>query len=184
MTDGIGLRIFKRILWWRYAADLWITRRILKFRGEERYYLRGKCNHCGRCCEYPSVQMNEFAYHVEIYRRMVIRWHRTVNGFKLFKQHKHEATLTFTCLHYDPMTRRCDSYSSRPGMCRDYPMNQIYSVNPHFFPECGFYAVDKRAGSFRAALEKTDLPPEKLEELYRKLHLEEDRSQESGVRSQ
>ena len=171
MIDDSAKRIFKRIVWWRYAIDLWITRKILKFRGEEAYHLRGACNSCGRCCEYPSIQMNEWSYHIGFIRHQVIRWQERINGFKLFKQNKSVATLIFTCSHFDPVTRRCDSYASRPGMCRDYPMNQIYSVNPHFFPECGFYAVDKRSESFRAALEKTGLEPEKLEELYRKLHL-------------
>lgn len=173
MTDGIVKKLIKRIVWWRYATDLWITREILKFRGEERYYLKGQCNRCGRCCETPSIQMTEIGYHIEFFRKWVILWHKHINGFRLINQHKHEATLTFSCSHFNSETRECDSYSSRPGMCRDYPLNQIYSVNPRFFPECGFYAVDKRADSFRSALEKTGLPQQKLEELFRRLHLRE-----------
>lgn len=166
-------RLIKQITWWRYATDLRFTRAVMKFRGEERYELRGSCNGCGRCCEFPSIQMTEIAFHIDFIRKMVIFWQERFNGFSLVRQQKSHATLFFTCSHFDPETRQCNAYDTRPGMCRDYPKNQIYSVNPTFFPECGFYAVDKRAESFRSALEKTGMPQEKLDELLEKLHLKD-----------
>ena len=173
MTDSLAQRILKRMAWWRYAVDLWVTRAVMKYRSEERYVLRGTCNRCGRCCEHPGIQMNEISFHIDFMRNWLILWQEKINGFVLLKEKKSDATLTFTCSHFDPNTKLCDCYSSRPGMCRDYPLNQIYSVNPRFFPECGFYAVDKQAQSFRIALEKTGLPREKLDELYERLHLKE-----------
>jgi uncharacterized protein len=173
VAEGTGKRIIKHIAWWRYAVDLWITRKIMTLRGEKLYELRGSCVRCGRCCEHPTIQMTEVAYHIGWIRNSIIWWQTHVNGFKLHKNQKFDALLVFTCSHFNPETRTCDAYSTRPGMCRDYPMNQAYSVNPTFFEECGFYAVDKRAKSFRAALEKTGLPPEKLEELYERLHLKD-----------
>jgi uncharacterized protein len=173
VKDGFIRCTVKRFAWVRYAVDLWITRKVMVLKGEEKFELRGHCNRCGRCCEYPTIQMSDITFHMKRFKTCIIWWQQTVNGFVLDKENKLDATLTFTCTHYCDDTGQCDSYASRPGMCRDYPVGQIYSVNPTFFEECGFYAVDKRAASFRKALEKTELPPDKREDLYKRLHLKE-----------
>jgi Fe-S-cluster containining protein len=54
-------------------------------------------------------------------RRVFLWWQRVVNGFELKATHARERTFVFTCTHFDEATRLCDSYGSRPGLCRDYP---------------------------------------------------------------
>jgi hypothetical protein len=71
------------------------------------------------------------------------------------------------------VTKQCDSYDSRPGMCRDYPRNLLYSALPEFLPECGYSAVYKKGEGLRKALEQANLPPEKYQELVQKLRLKE-----------
>jgi len=79
--------------------------------------------------------------------------------------------LVFRCTHLDPATRQCDSYDSRPGLCRDYPRNQLDFVNPEFLDGCGYQAVLKNTEKLTASLENLDLPREKLNALKQQLHL-------------
>ena len=106
-------------------------------------------------------------------RWLALTWHRLVNGFEFVSDDPRFRVFTFRCTHYDPATRLCDSYDSRPGLCRDYPVNLTYAAIPEFFAECSYRAVLRNAAGFRAALERTGLPPDKLEEMAKKLHLEE-----------
>ena len=58
-------------------------------------------------------------------------------------------------------------------MCRDYPRALLYQVRPEFFDDCSHYAVDENAEAFREALDATDLSPEKIKELKKKLFLDD-----------
>lgn len=173
MRDGPLRRAIKWIARLRYNFDLAVTRLILRARGEPRYRLAGACNGCGRCCETPVIQASTPVFRLRSLRWLVLGWHRVVNGFEQISEDREHKLFVFRCTHYDPVTKQCDSYESRPGMCRDYPRNLIYSALPEFHSECGYYAVYKKAEGLRRALEETNLPPEKLEELVRKLHLKE-----------
>jgi hypothetical protein len=53
------------------------------------------------------------------------------------------------------------------------PRNLLYAALPEFLPECGYQAVYKRAEGLRRSLERANLPPEKLEELLKRLHLQD-----------
>ncbi|MBU8897169.1 YkgJ family cysteine cluster protein [Corallococcus sp. M34] len=173
MKDGLLRRVLKRIARACYAFDLRVTRWLRRERGGPRYRLAGACNGCGRCCETPVIPVSAPVFHVRTLRRLVLAWHRWVNGFEPVGEDRRMRLLVFRCTHYDPVSRQCDAYDSRPGMCRDYPRNLLDSPLPEFFPECGYRAVQRGAEGFREALARTDLPPEKLAELTRKLHLDE-----------
>ncbi len=104
--------------------------------------------------------------------RWVLRtWHHLVNGFEYIGNNRRDKVLIFRCTHWDPDTKLCDSYSSRPGMCRDYPRNLIYTCDPVFLESCGYYAVSKNAEKMREALKELNLPPDKLAALQAKLHV-------------
>ncbi len=77
----------------------------------------------------------------------------------------------FRCTHFDWETRRCDSYASRPFMCRDYPRVLLDQAWPELFEGCGHGLRDTHGSGLAAALEDTDLPPEELAELKRKLRI-------------
>ena len=173
MRDGPVRRLIKRVARIRYAVDLWTTRRILSARGEPRYRLTGSCNGCGRCCETPVVQASTLTFRLRSLRWLALAWHRWINGFVLVDQDRRHKLFVFRCTHYDPATKQCDSYDSRPGMCRDYPRNLLYEPLPEFPQECGYSAVYKKADALLRSLEQANLPPEKLKELAKKLHLGE-----------
>lgn len=171
MKDGSVRRAIKRVALIRYLIDLWITRWILRARGEPRYRLVGACGGCGRCCETPAIQVSRLVFHVRPLRLLTLLWHWFVNGFKYAGENRQHRYFIFRCTHHDPATRQCDSYESRPGMCRDYPRHLLYSALPEFHEECGYSAIYKKAAQLRRALEEANLPPEKVNELAKKLHL-------------
>ena len=78
----------------------------------------------------------------------------------------------FRCSHFDWEARACDSYSSRPGMCRDYPRGLLDLAIPEFFEECGYRPIARNAEEMTALLEQQGLPEAELVQLKRKLHLE------------
>ena len=171
MKDGILRSIVKRIALVRYMTDLRITRLIRRAGGEPFFRLSGECNGCGKCCETPVIQILPLFYRFRTIRRALIGWQRHINGFEYVGSDRNNCAFIFRCTHFDHESRKCDSYGNRPGICRDYPKNLVYDTNPEFFPECGHYAVYRKAEQLRKALEKADISPEKREELFRRLHL-------------
>jgi Fe-S-cluster containining protein len=171
MKDGLLRRIIKRLARLRYDFDLGATRLLLRRRGEPRYRLTGACNGCGRCCESPTLAVSRPVFYLRSLRALVLGWHRLINGFEYVSEDRRHRLFVLRCTHYDPQTKQCDSYDSRPGMCRDYPRNLLYEAIPEFLPECGFGAVDKNAARFRSALEQTNLTPEQRRDLEKKLRL-------------
>ncbi len=174
MTDGIIRRSIKRVALVCYMIDLKCTRAIRRLRGELSFELCGSCNGCGACCETPMIQTNTVFFRFKTTHWLILKWHRLVNGFEHVGDDRRANTLIFRCTHYDPETKLCDSYHSRPGMCRDYPRNLIYSTDPQFLKRCSYYARDKNADRMRAALEELGLPPEKLNDLKRKMHVRDE----------
>lgn len=98
-------------------------------------------------------------------------WQRLVNGFVLTATDARFRVFVFRCTHYDPVTRQCDSYQSRPLMCRDYPYNLTFDAVPALFPECSYTLHDKNADALRTALKAAGVEGEKLAELEKKLFL-------------
>lgn len=152
------------------TVDLRVARR---FAPAPRYRLTGTCNGCGRCCEAPTMSVGRLTWRLPRLRALALWWQRVVNGFEFVSSDARFRTVTFRCTHYDPVTKQCDSYASRPLMCRDYPVNLTHEANPVLFDECSHRVVDVKADAMRAALERTGLTAEQREALERKLNLKE-----------
>ena len=105
-------------------------------------------------------------------RRLFLWWQRQVNGFELTGRHAAGRVFVFRCTHFDWHSRSCDSYQSRPGMCRDYPRALLRQPSPEFLPGCGYRAVAPNASALLAALERQPLTPSQRERLKKGLHLE------------
>ncbi len=173
LKDGparIALKALARAL---FFADLRGTRAIRRLRGEKPYRLGGACGLCAACCESPMIQTGVWTYRLRTLRFLFLAWHRIVNGFHLVGEHPRLNAFSFRCTHFDPATRRCDSYSSRPGMCRDYPRALLWEGEPPFLAGCGYRAISPNAERVRRLLEDEGLPPEKLDEIEERLHLRE-----------
>lgn len=99
-----------------------------------------------------------------------------VNGFELVEADRQARAFVFRCTHFDWQTRRCDSYATRPAMCRDYPRVLLDQPWPELFEGCGFRVraadAERQAAILDQALAQGGLDAEQAAELRRKLRLE------------
>jgi hypothetical protein len=172
MQDGAILRAVKRAARWRFYADLSLHRALRKARGERPYLLGGECRRCARCCEAPAIQAGRAVWYVPTLRRAFLWWQRRVNGFELVGLDRRARVFVFDCTHFDRATRACDSYDSRPGMCRDYPRALLAQPNPEMLPGCGYRPVAPNAAALLRALEGAAVSGDRLARLKKDLHLE------------
>ncbi|CAN5310968.1 hypothetical protein BH09SUM1_BH09SUM1_14670 [soil metagenome] len=173
MKDGpirTGIKFASRMV---FNVNLAGTRAIFKLRGDKPYQLGGDCQKCAACCETPGIQVGKILWYMPSARALFLWWQRRVNGFELQDREIGHRVFIFRCTHFDREARRCDSYHSRPGMCRDYPRGLLYTANPEMLPGCGYKPVACGAEKFIAALQQEGLSPDQLEKLKEKLRLEE-----------
>ncbi len=172
MRDGPLRRVVKRLARAAFTFDLRLTRSWRRVRGDARWELGGTCCKSARCCEAPAIQVGRPVWFLPTLRKLFLGWQRTVNGFELTAEEKATRVFVFRCTHFDRTLRTCDSYDSRPGICRDYPRVLLEGAWPDFFPECGYRAIARNAAGMARALDTQGLSPEKLAELKKRLHLE------------
>lgn len=175
MKDGALRKILKFAARQVFNIDLAATRALRRTQGERPYKLGGQCALCAKCCESPMVQTSRLIFNTPLLRRVFLGWMKHVNGFQYLREDRVNRVFVFRCTHFDETTRTCDSYASRPGMCRDYPRLLLWEANPPFLPGCGYKAIDPQAKRLAELLnnelEKQNLPPEKREEIEQKLRL-------------
>ncbi|MGH9333386.1 MAG: YkgJ family cysteine cluster protein [Vicinamibacteria bacterium] len=163
----------KRVALSVYDLRLAIHRNRARANGDIRYELGGACILCARCCEAPGIQVGFVTWHFPLIRRVFLQWHRRVNGFELVEKNRRDRAFIFRCAHFDPETRRCDSYHSRPGMCRDYPRAHLEQANPELFEGCGFRAVAHGREVLLQILEEKSLTVDQKAKLKTELYLED-----------
>lgn len=121
----------------------------------KKYYKTGSCSRCGACC-------------TRIYVRHMKDTVKSKEEFvKLQKLHPFYANLTiqgedengliFSCNNFDIENHICKIHKSRPGICRRYPDEAIFSYGASLSEECGyrFTPIDK----FREILENARKHP-------------------------
>jgi Fe-S-cluster containining protein len=173
MRDGRLRRAVKRVARWSFDVNAWAHRLFRRARGERPYVLGGACRRSGACCEAPGIRVGRLVWSLASLRRPFLWWQERVNGFVLVGRDPRARVFVFRCTHFDPPTRSCDSYDSRPGICRDYPRALMWQPHPELLAPCGFRPVAPNAAALRAALEERGLTPEQKSRLFAGLHLEE-----------
>ena len=172
MRDGSFLRAVKRIALWEYRIDLALHRAWHRSRGEQPWTLEGACRRSGACCEAPAIAVGRLTWSLRSARWLFLAWQRRVNGFELTSADARARLFVFRCIHYDRETRSCDSYGSRPGVCRDYPRNLMWQPSPEMLPPCGYRATPPNAAGLRASIGRLDLTPAQREKLREGLRLD------------
>ncbi len=167
MVDPLPIRLLKAVVRGAWTLE-YAVRRTLQ---PSRYALAGACGGCAKCCERPSIRTGLFTRRLRRLRSAFVLWQRWVNGFELVEVDQQAQHFVFRCTHFDRGTRRCDSYASRPFLCRDYPRALLDQPWPELFPECGFRPLAKNAEAMLADLERRGIPEEKRGELERRLYL-------------
>jgi hypothetical protein len=172
MKDGPVRRTLKALARWNYSLNLAVTRSLRRRRGEPYYRLGGECRRCAACCEAPALQVNVLVWYLPRLRRLFLWWQERVNGFILVSGDPRQRAFVFKCTHFDWATRSCDSYSSRPGFCRDYPRALLDQPRPELLPGCGYRPVARNARRFLRVLDAQDLTGEQAARLRKELFLE------------
>lgn len=130
--------------------------------------LGGACEGCGACCERPTIAVG-WLFFLPLLRGLFVAWQRHINGFVYVGDDRAARALVFSCSHFDAVARRCDSYDSRPGMCRDYPRLLLHQPAPEFFAACGHRAVDGSADKLLVALRARGVDTAALVQIERRL---------------
>lgn len=170
MRDNLPRRIIKRAALALFELDLAFERRVS--RQKPVFELGGSCRKCARCCEAPAISVFWPVRKFRTFRALFLGWQRHVNGFHFVREDKSLEALVFRCEHFDRSTRRCDSYDTRPGMCRDYPRRLLDQTNPEMLEGCGYRPIALGASRMMGALKKQNLTAEQMAKLKKGLFLE------------
>lgn len=171
MTDGSLRRAAKAVARVFFFVDLWADRGLRRARGGPSFDLAGECRRCARCCEAPAIRASALVLLSPRLRRGFLWWQERVNGFVLRETRRAERTFVFRCTHFDEATRSCDSYASRPGMCRDYPRVLLYQSAPDLLPGCGYRPLARNAGRMLRVLHEQPMRHEQRERIEKELNL-------------
>ena len=172
MRDGALRRTLKAAARAAFFLNLRADRARLRLQGARPYRLGGACRRCAACCEAPAIRVHALVWLAPRLRRAFLWWQEKVNGFVLVEARRTERTFVFRCTHFDRTTRSCDSYASRPGICRDYPRALLWQTGPQLLPGCGYRPIARNAAALRRALDARPLRDEQRERLARELFLE------------
>ena len=172
MRDGALRRTVKAAARLAFFLDLLADRARRRVLGGAPYHLGGACQRCAACCEAPAIRVHALVWLAPRLRRAFLWWQERINGFVLVEARRPERTFVFRCTHFDAATRSCDSYDSRPGMCRDYPRALLDQPNPQLLPGCGYRPIARNAAALRRALAERPLSDEQRARLHRELHLD------------
>ena len=171
MHDGLVRRTLKRAALAWFVASVTIDRALLRAAGRSPYRLGGDCRKCAACCERPSVRVGWLTWSLPTLRRAFLAWQGWVNGFALVESDRAARVFVFTCTHFDPATRRCDSYETRPGMCRDYPRVLLHQPHPELLPGCGHRPIARHAKRLLRVLDAQPMTEAQRAQLKKNLFL-------------
>ncbi|MGC4120281.1 MAG: hypothetical protein QM765_38010 [Myxococcales bacterium] len=172
MIDPWPKTWLKRALAAVWLFELRLRRAFARRREPARWAISGTCACCGGCCVEPSIRVGRLTWFLPTLRALFLWWQQRVNGMELLRTERQLKIFVFSCSHYDRATKRCDSYDSRPGMCRDYPRLMEEHAWPQLLENCSYGVRALGQEGLRASIDATDLPEEKKAELRRKLRLE------------
>lgn len=101
-----------------------------------KYYRTGKCNACGKCCTQIYVKHYKHVVNDEKEFEKLRILHKFYDGLKIIG--KDDIGLIFECTHLDPETHKCRIHKTRPGICRRYPQEELFSMGGALSEDCGY----------------------------------------------
>jgi len=105
---------------------------------KRKYFREGSCNACGRCCQKIYVKHKEIIQTEEEFEKL-----KTMHEFYTFLTvvDKDETGLVFECKNLDKETKKCKIHRRRPGICRRYPQEEVFSMGGTLAEHCGYKLV-------------------------------------------
>lgn len=101
-----------------------------------KYYRTGHCNACGKCCRQIYVKHYKHVIQDEEEFKKLQYLHRFYTYLKIIG--KDEIGLVFECTNLDPVTQKCKIHKNRPGICRRYPQEELFSMGGALSDDCGY----------------------------------------------
>ena len=100
------------------------------------YYRVGNCLGCGRCCQKIYVKHGKGVIQDEKSFAKLQLLHEFYTYLKVVE--KDETGLVFECTNLEPETKLCKIHKKRPGICRRYPQEEIFSMGGAICDDCGY----------------------------------------------
>lgn len=129
-----------------------IKRFFYKYILRKKYYRSGQCNRCGACCTRIYVRHQKDVVKSEKEFEFLRKLHPFYTYLTV--QGSDETGLIFSCCNFDEENHICKIHKERPGICRRYPDEIIFSHGACLTEECGykFTPID----SFKDVLKNTE----------------------------
>ena len=100
------------------------------------YYRTGKCKGCGQCCTHIYVKHFKHVLTDEKEFKRLQYLHKFYADLKIIG--KDDLGLIFECTNLDTETKKCKIHFRRPGICRRYPQEELFSMGGTLSDECGY----------------------------------------------
>ena len=104
-----------------------------------KYYLTGKCNRCGACCQQIHVRHAKAVISDEQEFKELQSQHKFYSYLEVIG--KDEDGLVFRCKNFDKDKHICKIHKFRPLICRKYPDEIIFSMGAELGENCGYKFV-------------------------------------------
>ena len=105
----------------------------------KKYYRKGNCLGCGKCCKKIYVQTSRHVIQDEKEFEKLKLLHRFYTYLKVVE--KDDIGLVFSCSNLDERTNLCKIHKKRPGICRRYPQEELFKMGGELTEECGYKLV-------------------------------------------
>lgn len=115
-----------------------------------KYYKSGQCLGCGSCCKKIYVKTHKHVIQDEKEFEKLKFLHRFYTYLTVVD--KDETGLVFSCSNLDEETKLCKIHKKRPGICRRYPQEALFSMGGELSKDCGYKMIP--IISFSEVLEK------------------------------
>lgn len=102
----------------------------------KKYYRKGNCLGCGKCCQKIYVKTSRHVIQDEKEFEKLKLLHRFYTYLTVID--KDDTGLVFACSNLDDKTNLCKIHKSRPGICRRYPQEELFMMGGEIPEECGY----------------------------------------------
>lgn len=103
---------------------------------KKHYWRTGKCKGCGMCCTHIYVKHFKHVLKDEKEFRKLQFLHKFYSDLEIIG--KDDLGLIFECTNLDPKTKRCKIHFWRPGICRRYPQEELFTMGGTLSEDCGY----------------------------------------------
>lgn len=104
-----------------------------------KYYRAGNCLGCGKCCRKIYVKTGRHVIQEEKEFEKLKLLHRFYSYLNVID--KDETGLVFSCSNLDADTSLCKIHKNRPGICRRYPQEELFTMGGELSEGCGYKMI-------------------------------------------